>query len=61
MGDRGDKHNKPNQSRIYISNFPLEISKKDLEDVFTDYGKVTYSNIKRGEGYIVSIINLLIK
>lgn len=34
------------ESRIYVGNLPTNVRAKDVEDIFTKYGKVLYVDLK---------------
>jgi arginine/serine-rich splicing factor 1/9 len=34
------------ESRVYVGNLPPDVRQKDLEDVFSKYGKILYIDIK---------------
>lgn len=42
MGDR--------DCRIYIGNLPPDVREKELEDMFSKYGKIVNMNLKFGDG-----------
>ena len=50
--DRMNRMNRSNNSdsRIYIGNLPENVRARDVEDVFSKYGKITEVDIKMPRG-----------
>ncbi|KAI5299687.1 hypothetical protein KEM56_003036, partial [Ascosphaera pollenicola] len=40
------------RTRLYLGNLPRDVSKQELEDLFTDYGKITDTKIMNGFGFV---------
>jgi len=39
--------------RIAISNYPIDLSSRKIEEIFKKFGRIIYSDITRGSGSIV--------
>ena len=44
------------ESRLFVSGFSSNIDSRELEDLFYEIGKISFSDIHNGKGYIVNII-----
>lgn len=40
-------------SRLYISNLPSDIKVREIEDKFSEFGRILFSDIKGSSGYLV--------
>lgn len=41
---------KSSESRIYVGNLPPDIRSRDVEDLFSKYGKIQYVDLKNKKG-----------
>ena len=54
-GDRGgNEEEKEDNSQIYVGRLPRGLHDRDLEDIFTNFGKIRSCLMKRGFAFIVS-------
>jgi len=42
-------------SRIYISNIASDVKNRDIQDLFSEYGRIVYIDIHGNSGYLVII------
>ncbi|KAI5283854.1 serine arginine-rich splicing factor [Ascosphaera aggregata] len=40
------------RTRLYLGNLPRDVSRQELEDLFTDYGKIVDTKIMNGFGFV---------
>jgi RNA recognition motif-containing protein len=59
-GDRGgNEEEKEDNSQIYVGRLPRGLHDRDLEDIFTNFGKIRSCLMKRGFAFIVSSQSLI--
>lgn len=46
----------PSNARIYVGNLPNDVKERDVEDVFTKYGKIKFCDIKGGRGPLYAFV-----
>ena len=44
-------------SRIYISNIASDVKNRDIQDLFSEYGRIVYIDIHGSSGYLVLFLN----
>uniref|UniRef100_A0A1I7XB94 MHD domain-containing protein n=1 Tax=Heterorhabditis bacteriophora TaxID=37862 RepID=A0A1I7XB94_HETBA len=50
------KMSRSNETRVYVGNLPPDVKERDVEDIFTKYGKIRFVDIKGGRGPLYAFI-----
>lgn len=41
-------------AKIFITGFPLDIRTKHIEDIFSQFGRIIFSDVNKGKGCLVN-------
>ena len=44
-------------TKIFLSGFPSDVKSSKIEDLFSEFGRIIFSDIHKGKGCIVNLKN----